>query len=124
MMSYQRVTPRDLFNEAKFLKCLGALAVLIYDKTVDGLTLEHDTSNSPGFLIDQDASSGHLYSPNLHLYIFGEPHRLFTTYNNKAAYPLYLETPSEDIIEVLDEYGKPAHALLQYLELFTLPQAA
>lgn len=28
---YQRVIPRDLFNEAKLLKCLGRLSLFIHD---------------------------------------------------------------------------------------------
>lgn len=38
--SYRRVLPRDLFNEAKLLKCLGQLSLMIHDGKCE-LRVEH-----------------------------------------------------------------------------------
>ena len=34
-MSYARVIPRDLFNEANLLKCLGKVALILMDRPSD-----------------------------------------------------------------------------------------
>ena len=54
-MTYRRVLPRDLFNEAKLLKCLGQLALIIHDgqdsagQTVQGLLFMHVDEMDLGF---------------------------------------------------------------------------
>lgn len=62
--TYQRVLPRDLFNEAKLLKCLGQLSLLVYEGRLP-LLLQHDTEFSQGFLVAQDRSSGDIFVSNL-----------------------------------------------------------
>ncbi len=88
-MSYLRVIPRDLFNEAKLLKCLGQLALVIHDgvRVPRGLSLEHETPEE-GFQIEQDDSSGELYCSNLSLFCRGRLIGLRASYNDKGAYPL------------------------------------
>ena len=40
---YTRVLPRDLFNEAKLMKCMGLLTLLIHDELIpDCLKFEYD----------------------------------------------------------------------------------
>ena len=39
-MSYSRVAPRDLFNEANFMKCIGQITLLILDKNLTGLVFD------------------------------------------------------------------------------------
>ncbi len=39
---YTRVIPRDLFNEAKLLKCIGRLVLLIHDGDHNNISFEHD----------------------------------------------------------------------------------
>lgn len=95
-MSYKRVLPRDLFNEAKLLKCLGQLALLIHDgKAPDGLSFEQDAMSCDGFDIDQDPFSGELYVDNLTLWFdLGEDAiriNLSTHYNSRDSYPLVYE---------------------------------
>jgi hypothetical protein len=88
-MSYARVLPRDLFNEAKLLKCLGRLTLLIHD--ADGATplrFEHVDEES-GFIIEQDESSGDLFCRNLGFFVGDYELSLFSKYNSKEAYPLY-----------------------------------
>jgi hypothetical protein len=85
---YNRVIPRDLFNEAKLLKCLGQLALLVHEGRAGKITLKHHAPGS-GFLIDQDDSSGGLFCMNL---VCRLPNRqvvrLISRYNSRHPYPL------------------------------------
>lgn len=89
-MSYLRVIPRDLFNEAKLLKCLGQLALLIHDrvKVPAGLKLSHDDSEIDGFDIQQSQYDGSLYVSNMELTCFGRVITLRSQYNSKDAFPM------------------------------------
>lgn len=123
-MSYQRVLPRDLFNESKLLKCMGRVSLLIHasasppDCVVGkfynpsrprekfGLWLDHDDPES-GFIIAQNQDDGHLYVVNLTLrnHDSGEAIHLFTAYNSKDPYPLFFEGEAGDILSALDDNG-------------------
>lgn len=91
-MSYLRVIPRDLFNEAKLLKCLGQLALVIHDgvRVPRELKLEwsSDSDESAGFQIEQNENSGHLYVANMDLTCNGRVIGLHSPYNSKDAFPL------------------------------------
>lgn len=92
-MSYHRIIPRDLFNEAKLLKCMGQIALMIHDGMDGGkLAIDHD-SPEDGFIIDQNPNSGWLYVANLNVYrkSDGEMVGLATSYNSKSPYPLNYE---------------------------------
>ena len=91
-MTYLRVIPRDLFNEAKLLKCLGKLSLLIHDgaNVPKGLLLDHLTEENEGFEICQNESDGSLYVSNLELTHKGRTIGLRCPYNHKGAYPLQL----------------------------------
>ena len=65
-MSYTRVLPRDLFNEAKLLKCVGQLALLIYDGLPWPIGLLHRTPPK-GFVVHRYEGDGGLYVGNLDL---------------------------------------------------------
>jgi len=92
---YTRVVPRDLFNEAKLLKCLGQL-FLIYHDGVDankaglpvGFRIEHDDSESAGFSIVQNQDDGGLEVANINCSFCGFRIRLYSSYNSRRAYPL------------------------------------
>lgn len=64
MENYKRVIPRDLFNEAMLLKCLGKINLLILDNEIQGLECIH-TQPQKGFIIKQDSGSGDIYVANL-----------------------------------------------------------
>lgn len=104
-MSYQRVIPRDLFNEAKLLKCLGALALHIHDYRPAGVTLNHFAEDE-GFRIEQNPDSGALYCSNLELTAHGTVIGLSTPYNCKDAYPLnFADDSAEEDGRVFNEDG-------------------
>ena len=89
-MSYVRVIPRDLFNEAKLLKCLGQLSLIMHDGIygVTDLLNLNDENDMDGFLIDQDMD-GSLYCASLHLYDnYNTSIHLSTPLNSKLPYPM------------------------------------
>ena len=111
-MSYDRVIPRDLFNEAKLLKCLAQLVLLIHDgRDKDGkptpstLTASHNKEMSERFLIELEPQLNGLYSPNMTILNNGERLTLYTNYNDKGIYPLLMFTDEYEEIEVFHDDG-------------------
>lgn len=117
-MSYQRVLPRDLFNEAKLLKCLGQLALLIHDNKVDGFPLIfHHYADTIGFDIDQNPDDGSLFCRNIDLDVGETTIPLFTSYNAKGPYPLYfLNNQEGEIHKVLGDDGSIHPDFLNFLK--------
>jgi hypothetical protein len=110
---YQRVIPRDLFNESKLLKCLGRLALLIHDGRLPGVEMEHD---GEAFIIDQREDDGGLTCETVRFSIQGEPLTLFTAYNSRAAYPLFCETTEMETLAILNDDGTPT---AEFMEITT-----
>lgn len=94
MSEYTRVLPRDLFNEAKLLKCLGRLVLKTVDGQVPDLTFEHhnvifsEGEIYKGFDVSQNPDSGDLYVWNLRFYFKEQPIYFESNYNCKSPYPL------------------------------------
>lgn len=110
---YQRVIPRDLFNEAKLLKCLGQLALFIHNgkdakctPTPEKLTIEHENDENPEFKIRQLPELAGLTCSNLNIFYDNEYLTLYTNYNSKESYPLLYFTDDGEEIEVFDENGQ------------------
>lgn len=61
----ERVLPRDAFNDANLLKCIGRLTMMIEDGEIPWLRYEYD---GQPFDIQQDASNGSTYVSNLTFY--------------------------------------------------------
>ena len=84
--SYIRVTPRDLFNEAKLLKCMGQLCLKVHDNMVPvAMEVTHDGDPFEIALLDEGA----LCISNLHVSIHGVGVVFQATYNSRASYPLF-----------------------------------
>lgn len=102
-MTYLRVIPRDLFNEASLLKCLGALWIALENKP--GVRITHD---SRPFDIRQDEADGSIYAENVRLVI---AERLFDhrrPLNSREPWPLWVRPafdPDVDDIAVFDQDG-------------------
>lgn len=96
-MSYIRVIPRDLFNEANFLKCLGQLSLLINDGLApEGLSIQHQRPET-GFEITIDAGSGDLIMSNMFLVSQnGCRAWLHRPLNSRDSWPLYIVDWDED----------------------------
>lgn len=103
--TYLRVVPRDFFNEAKLLKCLGRLELLILDNEKPArdfkLTSEFDNE---AFNIVQDPNSGSISVSNYHVFVNGEELFLSTPLNSKANYPLIGIYKGEEYY-IFDEQG-------------------
>lgn len=117
-MSYQRVIPRDLFNESKLLKCIGQLALIIHDgvNVPRELKLSHDDSDYAGFQIEQNQDSGALYCANIQMTFAGQPIELALPYNSKEPYPLNYVVNDDDDGRVFTDEGKLSHGFLVSLK--------
>lgn len=103
-MSYQRVIPRDLFNEASLLKCYGQLAILL-DNMDTAFRFPDDV---PHFDIVQHEDSGAISIANLPLVSADIEYRLSRPLNSRRSWPLYAERandPDADPVEVFDDKG-------------------
>lgn len=101
---YQRVLPRDLFNEAKLLKCLGKLCMLIEDGLCQ-LSFDYDTSEDDGFRVHQLRECGGIYSANLRFYTpAGDEVEMNSPLNSRQSWPLLFYYNGEEH-PVFDEDG-------------------
>jgi hypothetical protein len=103
-MSYKRVIPRDFFNEAKLLKCLGHFEICVLDRKCGGLDIQTELDGDT-FEIRQNESDGSLYCANYLATLNGERLHLFTAYNDKSEYPFWCEYRG-DVYLVFDKNGK------------------
>ena len=103
--NYTRVIPRDFFNEAKLLKCMGLLALKIHDsKTPEGITIEISENGEP---VDIDlVLSDHAISViNYLVTVNGQEVIMKNKYNSRENYPMYCEVDEEDFL-VFNEQGE------------------
>lgn len=104
--SYERVIPRDLFNEAKLLKCLGRLALLHLDGFLGDMQMVY-TGGTRGFDVAQDPSSGDLWAKDVRLLTRdGWRVHLHTPYNDRSEYPLMFHHYPDEDHPVFDEEGQ------------------
>jgi hypothetical protein len=109
--TYERVYPRDLFNEACLLKCLGRLTLLILDGKLDLPMPE----NIP-VEIDLDQDNSRLYS-NLEFYTkSGDPLYFCTPYNSRDHYPLLCVSEDDEVYSVFEDSGELHQEFLGLLE--------
>jgi hypothetical protein len=102
-MGYLRVIPRDLFNEASLLKCLGRLAIVI--DTVRGQPAHFAVESVEDFRITQDESDGSIYAGALPFVISGKHYHLSRPLNSREPWPLYCSR-GDDVWQVFDDYGR------------------
>lgn len=99
--TYTRVIPRDFFNEAKLLKCMGLLAL----KILDGLTPCEISIEENGESFNIELSDeGSLFISNYNVIVKNTVCHFKTTYNAKGNYPFYCEYDYTDYL-VFDENG-------------------
>lgn len=100
---FKRVIPRDLFNEAKLLKCLGQLALVLHDgKDAVGRSLPPgwkiefiEPEYADGFRVVQNPADGGLSCAAVRALFRGRPVRLWTVYNCRDPYPLCFDVAGE-----------------------------
>lgn len=104
-MTYRRVIPRDLFNEANLLKCLGRLWICLDDRGGHRAELLGPIGRQ-GFDVRQSDMDGSISAENVHLLIAGyEAGRLWRPLNSREDWPLYLTDERDGEIEVFDDQG-------------------
>jgi len=99
---YKRVFPRDLFNEAKLLKCLGRLGLLILDFRVPCKMVMNEPE---GCIVIGRRNDNFLECTNIQILIKDQPFRFMIPYNSKSQYPLLVERDNIHY-PVFDEDGE------------------
>lgn len=102
-MSYRRVIPRDLFNEANLLKCYGQLWLALEYKGHQAVL--HHTRTTQDFGVMQNESDGSLTLQNVVLFVRDEIVLLHRPLNSREPYPLYAITPEDEEIAVFQSDG-------------------
>lgn len=118
---YRRVIPRDLFNEAKLLKCLGQLSLAIHDEIDVGKRavphcLKVRGDDGKPFKIDQRESDGGLFCSSLIFVAGSMPLILYSSYNSKSPYPLNCESLDYGVFDVFNDDGSLTSEFARYVE--------
>jgi len=116
-MTYQREIPRDLFNEASLLKCLGRIYINLETAELPDVKLEHDGG---AFDIQQDFGSGRLYVTNMQLKLGDTAFRLERATNSREPWPLYLVDEDDNDIDVFNADGSFSEELKAFLRAASL----
>ena len=115
---YARVIPRDLFNEASLLKCLGKLALILMDRP-SSAEFEEDELKADGFRIVQSEGDGAIEVENLPFLIAGHRYRLYRPLNSREPWPLWCESPFSDHdgddCEVFDAEGNISPVFAEWI---------
>lgn len=116
-MTYTRVIPRDLFNEASLLKCLARIYINLENLNVaitGGADLEHD---GDAFDVQQNPDSGGLRCANVRLIVRGATCHLERPLNSRRTWPLYLTIDDDsDPIDVFADDGEFSPEMLDFLK--------
>ena len=102
----RRILPRDAFNDANLLKCIGKLTMDIEDGKCDFIQYHYD---GEPFNILQDEASGSTYVGNITFWTKGMNNNIplyFTRpLNSRESWALYLET-EDNAYDVFDSVGE------------------
>jgi hypothetical protein len=113
-MSYIRVIPRDFFNEAKLLKCMGKLSLDILDRMLpEGLDISIDENGEPFAVAMME--DGSLTVENYLTCVNGVPAVFATTYNARDTYPFFC-IYDWVAYRVYDETGKFSEEFKEFAE--------
>lgn len=105
---YKRVLPRDAFNDANLLKCIGRLTMLIEDGFIPWLSYEYD---GEAFNIHKDDSDGSIYVANIRFFKTmpgGDKIEMlhFRPLNSQDNWPLILTVDGWDYYDVFSDKGE------------------
>lgn len=103
-MSYERVIPRDLFNEANLLKCLGKLYCALEDRGLGHLfTRAVSTAGNP-FEVKQNPDDGSISVPSIQVITRKGPILFYRPLNSREPSPLYAHYRwYEDAVPVFED---------------------
>lgn len=114
---YNRVLPRDLFNEAKLLKCIGHLIIMIQEnREPASCKMSYSDLLIPDRFDVALLPEGSLVIQNLGIAVNRKPYIFKTTYNSKANFPLFVQHKDADY-RVFDEEGKWDSEFHEFLNL-------
>lgn len=116
---YSRVMPRDLFNEAKLLKCLGHVMLAHVNDQLPQLKVRHDTDETQGWAIKMSIC-GHLFCSNMVFSVKARRLYLATAVNDRTCWPLLYGWSArfEDMTEPVFDSPSPAGELVRLSENF------
>lgn len=103
-MPYTRIVPRDLFNEANLLKCLGRVALLIHNGKLPGLRL-NEPALEKGFNIMQNPNTGGTFCQNFILYSDKGVVTHERNLNARDPWPLYFTDEHDNEYCVFNDNG-------------------
>lgn len=107
-MSYFRVIPRDLFNEANLLKCYGMLYIELEKIGKEKILYGGDTEDP--FEVVQD-ESGFTYLRNV--YIVGL--QFYRPLNSRSPWPLYAVDDGGEEMGVFNSEGNLSREFTEYI---------
>lgn len=107
-MTYARVIPRDLFNEANLLKCLGQLQLALEPHWGHDAAFDEEACEN-GFEVEQDPGDGSISVVSLPFKVMGRAVRLYRPLNSRQPWPLWVSAstidPALDDFRVFDDDG-------------------
>ena len=127
-MTYARVIPRDLFNEANLLKCYGRLWCLLDETRGHNARLGLDPAANDGedysgapFDVQQEISDGGISIANIPFRVGGTLYRLYVPLNNRRAWPLWCEAFDQEGVPEFCErvFDDDGHLSPQFFALIT-----
>jgi hypothetical protein len=116
-MSYYRVIPRDLFNEANLLKCYAQIYLNLERLPDVDAQLVGGDNNYP-FRVDQNID-GSTWLANILLIVRGEPVTLERPLNSREKWPLGAAIKPDDpwtFTDVFDDVGAFSPEMLAFLK--------
>ncbi len=121
-MTYRRVIPRDLFNEANLLKCLGRLWLCLDQVRDHSATLGTHNGYDPGdhdgepFAIVQNEDDGSISVANFPFTVRGTRFFLSRPLNSREPWPLWCGDESGEIcLEVFNGAGDLSAEFLEFI---------
>jgi hypothetical protein len=108
-MTYRRVIPRDLFNEAKLLNCLGRLWIVANEKIPPGVLDVRQPDHTETWSVRQDRSDGSLTLAGVVIQSPTAEYEFYTPLNSRDKYPLYVyrtDDPDQNAVRALTEDGE------------------
>lgn len=110
-VAYPRVIPRDLFNEANLLKCLGQLWLLT--EPIRSVEVKHDGES---FIVAQDDNDGSLTVLNVVLRVHGEVVEYRRPLNSRQPWPLVAVLPPRDeLLPIFTDSGQLSAEMLRFI---------
>lgn len=118
-MTYQRMIPRDLFNDANLLKCYGQLYIKLTESGIEHSAKLLDDLCQDGFNIEQNPNSGATSLNNVILLIDNMTYWLERPLNSRDSWPLYVvgndADGDTDPIPVFDDNGNLSSEMIELI---------